>query len=62
MSVAALEALHLHRAIATDGLETLASRFFDQSREVVDIAWSMAVGADFQFPQTTAQNLGGPPS
>lgn len=53
MSVAALEALLLHRALATDGLENLAPRFFERSKEVIDIAWMMAVGADFQFPQTT---------
>ncbi|WP_245180686.1 NAD(P)/FAD-dependent oxidoreductase [Haloarcula amylovorans] len=53
MSVAALEALLLHDTLRTDGLENLAPRFFERSEDVVDIAWAMAVGADFQFPQTT---------
>lgn len=53
MSVAALEALLLHSSLATGGLDDLAARFFEQSTEVVDIAWMMAVGADFQFPQTS---------
>lgn len=52
MSVAALEALLLHHVLATGGLENLAPRFFERSEEVIDIAWMMAVGADFQFPQT----------
>lgn len=53
MSVAALEALLLHHALATEELENLTLRFFERSKEVIDIAWMMAVGADFQFPQTT---------
>lgn len=53
MSVAALEALLLHSSLATGGLDDLAARFFKQSTGVVDIAWMMAVGADFQFPQTS---------
>lgn len=53
MSVAALEALLLHRALATDGLADLAARFFERSKAVVDAAWTMAVGADFRFPRTT---------
>jgi hypothetical protein len=53
MSVAALHALVLHHALADDGLGELAVRFFDEVEQVVDTAWLMAVGADFQFPQTT---------
>lgn len=53
MSVAALEAVLLHHSLASDGLEDLAPRFFERTTEVVDIAWTMAVGSDFQFPQTT---------
>jgi 2-polyprenyl-6-methoxyphenol hydroxylase-like FAD-dependent oxidoreductase len=52
MSVAALEALALHHALGSGGREDLASRYFDRASEVIDIAWMMAVGADFQFPQT----------
>jgi hypothetical protein len=52
MSVAALEALVLHHALA-NGRENLAPRFFDRVEGVVDGAWSLAVGADFGFPETT---------
>ena len=52
MSVAALQALQLHHTLAADGDENLALRFFDQAADVIDIAWMMAVGADFSFPQT----------
>lgn len=53
MSVAALHALVLHHTLAREGLEGLAPQFFDRVEPVVDIAWLMAVGADFQFSQTT---------
>ena len=53
MSVAALHALVLHHTLADDGLGDLAVRFFDEAEQVIDTAWLMAVGADFQFPQTT---------
>lgn len=52
MSVAALEALHLHHALSAGGREDLASRFFDRAAVTVDLAWNMAVGADHQFPDT----------
>jgi len=53
MSVAALQALVLHHTLAHDGLGDIAVRFFDDAEQVIDTAWLMAVGADFQFPQTT---------
>ncbi|WP_435348795.1 FAD-dependent oxidoreductase [Haloarchaeobius sp. HRN-SO-5] len=53
MSVAALEALVLHDALATGGREDLARRFFDAAGAVVGAAWLLAVGADFRFAQTT---------
>jgi 2-polyprenyl-6-methoxyphenol hydroxylase-like FAD-dependent oxidoreductase len=53
MSVAALHALVLHHTLAAGGLGNLAVRFFDDAEHVIDTAWLMAVGADFQFPQTT---------
>lgn len=52
MSVAALEAVHLHHALANDGLTALAPRFFDRVADVLDIVWRMTVGADFGFPWT----------
>lgn len=51
MSIAALEALLLHHAIAADESGNLALRFFDRIEEVVDIAWMIAVGGDLNFPQ-----------
>ena len=53
MSVATLEALALHHALGSGGSEELASRYFERAAEVIDVAWTMAIGADFQFPQTT---------
>lgn len=53
MSVAALEALVLHQTLATGDREGLALRFFDHAEEVIDMAWMLAAGGDFAFPQTT---------
>lgn len=53
MSVAAMEALLLHHTLATDGLDEPADPFFERSQRIVDDAWKVAVGSDFQFPQTT---------
>jgi len=52
MSVAALDALLLHHALA-DGLDDLGLRFFDGAAEVVDAVWNITVGGDFQFDETT---------
>ena len=59
MSVAALEALVLHRTLAAGGREGLALRFFERAAEVIDVAWTMALGADFQFSETTGQKPSG---
>lgn len=53
MSVAGLEALHLLDALADSPEEDLALRFFDSIETVVEDAWSLAVGTDFRFPETT---------
>jgi 2-polyprenyl-6-methoxyphenol hydroxylase-like FAD-dependent oxidoreductase len=53
MSVAALDALQLHHALAAGGLTGLAPGFFDRVADVVKIIWRMTVGTDFEFPQTT---------
>ena len=53
MSVAALEAVLLHHALASGGRDALASRFFESATSVIDIAWRMAVGADLQYSATT---------
>ncbi|WP_280141153.1 FAD-dependent oxidoreductase [Halogranum amylolyticum] len=55
MSVAALEAVLLHDVLATGGRVDAGLRFFDRTMELVDIAWTMAVGADFGFPETRGQ-------
>lgn len=53
MSVAAMEALLLHDTLATHGRDDPAGPFFQRTKRVVDDAWNVAVGSDFQFPQTT---------
>jgi 2-polyprenyl-6-methoxyphenol hydroxylase-like FAD-dependent oxidoreductase len=52
MSVAALEAVQLHHALAGGNRSDLARRFFDRAESVVDIAWGMAVGSDMDFEGT----------
>jgi 2-polyprenyl-6-methoxyphenol hydroxylase-like FAD-dependent oxidoreductase len=52
MSVAALDALALHHALA-DGLDDLGSQFFDRVGDAVDVVWRMTVGSDFAFDATT---------
>ena len=52
MSVAAMDALALHHALAAGGLDGLAPRFFDRVGEVVDVVWQLAVGRDFEFRGT----------
>lgn len=52
ISVAALEALQLHHAIAEGPTETIADTFFTRASDVVDIVWKITVGGDFAFPQT----------
>jgi len=53
MSVAALEALCLHHALAADGLDAIGARVFDRAAGVVDNVWNIVVGGDFDYPQTT---------
>ncbi len=52
MSVAALDALVLHRELS-DGIAGLGPRVFDRTADVVDEAWQLAVGNDFSFEGTT---------
>lgn len=53
MSVAALEAVQLHHALAAGGTDSLPYRFFQRAGDIVDDAWNLAVSADFQYPETT---------
>ncbi|WP_255152347.1 FAD-dependent oxidoreductase [Halorarius halobius] len=59
MSVAALEAVHLHHALADGGRERLGPRFFDRAAELVDTVWRLVVGGDFAFPATTGPKPAG---
>jgi 2-polyprenyl-6-methoxyphenol hydroxylase-like FAD-dependent oxidoreductase len=53
MSVAALEALQLHDTLAQGGRDDIGVRFFEDAADIVDSPWSIAVGGDFEFPETT---------
>jgi flavin-dependent dehydrogenase len=53
MSVAALDALILHHALADGALDALAPRFFGRTADLLDIVWKTVVGGDFQFSRTT---------
>ena len=53
MSVAALDALLLHHALAEGGLRNLPERYFAAVGDVVDVVWQIAVGSDFGFEETT---------
>ncbi|MFW6090575.1 MAG: FAD-dependent oxidoreductase [Actinomycetota bacterium] len=53
MSVAAQEALALHHTLAERGLADLGGRFYSRVDKIVENAWSVATGGDFQFPQTS---------
>ena len=53
MSVAALHALVLHHTLAENGLGEIGLEFFADVEPIVETAWMMAVGGDFQFPETT---------
>ena len=58
MSASALEAVELDECLSS-GLDGLAHRFFKRAATVVDIAWSVSVGADLALPCTVGpRNLG----
>jgi 2-polyprenyl-6-methoxyphenol hydroxylase-like FAD-dependent oxidoreductase len=52
MSVANLEAVELHNALADADEGNFALNFFDRAGSVVDSAWRVSTSSDFQFPQT----------
>ena len=58
MSVAALDALALHHELDR-GTDDLANRFFDRASESIEVVWQLAVGADFEFPETTGPKPAG---
>lgn len=53
LSVAALEALCFHRALADTAPDRVATDFFRRIEPVIEDAWRIAVGADFRFTKTT---------
>ena len=58
MSTAALEAVELNEAL-NFGLAGIAGRFFKRAAKVVDMPWSVSVGADLALPCTIGpRNLG----
>lgn len=64
MSVACLEARILHDMLASDVEDTadvvsLPQPFFERTGAVIDVPWLVAVGSDFQFPQTTGPKPAG---
>lgn len=52
MSVATLDALALHHALADGRLGALGPRFFVAAAPAIDAVWRMAVGGDFRFGET----------
>jgi len=50
MTVAAAEAMALSQCLA-QGEDQLASRFFEEASQIVDLAWNAAVGNDLNFPE-----------
>jgi 2-polyprenyl-6-methoxyphenol hydroxylase-like FAD-dependent oxidoreductase len=60
MSVAALQAVELERTLAcSDGDSALAKTFFCRAAKVVEIPWSIAVGADLRIPETVGRRTTG---
>ncbi|WP_415379189.1 FAD-dependent oxidoreductase [Halosimplex sp. TS25] len=55
MSIAALDALVLHHALADGGLDRLAPRFFGAVAPVLDTPWQMATGADYRYEETDGE-------
>lgn len=53
MSVGALDALLLHHTLSETGLDDLALAYFPAVADLIAEVWQLAVGADFEFPQTT---------
>lgn len=52
MSVAGLEAIQLYHSLTAGGLNDLPHRYFDRIADLVDIAWTMALGGDFAYSET----------
>jgi 2-polyprenyl-6-methoxyphenol hydroxylase-like FAD-dependent oxidoreductase len=60
MSVAALQAVELDKILASGDREVvLAKTFFRRAAKVVEIPWSIAVGADLRIPETVGRRTTG---
>ena len=60
MSVAALQAVELGKALASaDADAGLAKIFFRRAAKVVDIPWNIAVGSDLRIPETVGPRTAG---
>lgn len=53
MSIGILESVLIHHALVAGGMTELWPRYIDGASDLVEIAWLMAVGADFRFSQTS---------
>src|SRR5215472_5431816 len=58
MSVAALEAMQLENTLVS-GAGSMAKTFFRRAAKVVEIPWSIAVGADLRIPETVGRRTAG---
>jgi len=60
MSVAALQAVELENTLVSgDGDLALAKTFFRRAAKVVEIPWSIAVGADLRIPEAVGRRTAG---
>jgi 2-polyprenyl-6-methoxyphenol hydroxylase-like FAD-dependent oxidoreductase len=60
MTVAIMEAKALDELLATESNEeTMAKKFFAKTAKIIDIPWSMAVGEDFRYPETSGPRPAG---
>jgi len=53
MSIAALDALHLHHVLGNRERESWAPAFFERVSTQIRLPWLFSVGSDFRFPETT---------
>jgi 2-polyprenyl-6-methoxyphenol hydroxylase-like FAD-dependent oxidoreductase len=54
MTIAALEALALHKCLSA-GTHQLASRFFKSAEKLINNAWEIAAGGDLKIPQVAGK-------
>jgi hypothetical protein len=55
LQVRALQQLLMERGAETHGLEGLALAFFPKAAEVILTPWTLAIGQDLAYPQTTGE-------